>query len=237
MVMGFDSSSTTTFPTVKMVSKVGAGAQSAPVTVKASPTFYRGFDCPPNPCRWGDYAASTPGPGAAGRHFEGVVDEPVRGLKPEPVRRVRMGDLELGRGALKPPDERPRNRDEVQRRRHRDGGAGAAFLRSVSRPTPNDSGVRVRILDATCLGPCSPGTNPRPFEGTAEVVITRTRTDRRVASPLVTDGRLRKKLPPGRYSLVAQIEDPCWISQPNDVRVRPNRFARARLIVENGCIL
>jgi hypothetical protein len=62
MVMGVDRSSATTFPRVSMVSKVGAGAQSAPVAVKASTTFYRGFDCPPNPCRWGDYAASTPDP-------------------------------------------------------------------------------------------------------------------------------------------------------------------------------
>ena len=60
--MGVDSSSSTAFPAVRMVSKVGAGAQSAPIVVKASPTFYRGFDCPPNPCRWGDYAASTPDP-------------------------------------------------------------------------------------------------------------------------------------------------------------------------------
>lgn len=62
MVMGVDSSSSTAFPAVRMVSKVGAGAQSPPIVVKASPTFYRGFDCPPNPCRWGDYAASTPDP-------------------------------------------------------------------------------------------------------------------------------------------------------------------------------
>ena len=62
MVMGAVSSSSSTFPVIKMVSKVGAGAQSAPVVVKSSPTFYRGFDCPPNPCRWGDYAAATPDP-------------------------------------------------------------------------------------------------------------------------------------------------------------------------------
>jgi hypothetical protein len=62
MVMGFNASSSAVFPRVRMVSKIGAGAQSAPVNVRTSPTFYRGFDCPPNPCRWGDYAASTPDP-------------------------------------------------------------------------------------------------------------------------------------------------------------------------------
>ena len=73
MVLGFDTSSSTTKPAVKMVSKIGAGAQSAPVLVKNSPSSYKGFDCPPNPCRWGDYAGRRPtrprrrGPRASGR--------------------------------------------------------------------------------------------------------------------------------------------------------------------------
>ena len=62
MVLGFDTSSSTTKPAVKMVSKIGAGAQSAPVLLKNSPSSYQGFDCPPNPCRWGDYAGASPDP-------------------------------------------------------------------------------------------------------------------------------------------------------------------------------
>ncbi len=45
MVLNFDSSSSTTFPQIRMVSKVGAGAQSGPVLVKSSPGPLSGFDC------------------------------------------------------------------------------------------------------------------------------------------------------------------------------------------------
>jgi hypothetical protein len=72
MVMGFDTSGTTSFPLVRMVSKIGTGAVSGAVTVKSSPGNYAGFDCAgsDNFCRWGDYAAATPDPippTAAGR--------------------------------------------------------------------------------------------------------------------------------------------------------------------------
>lgn len=64
MVMGFSASSTTVTPLVRMVSKVGTAAQSAPVTVTTSPGNYIGFDCAgsDNLCRWGDYSAATPDP-------------------------------------------------------------------------------------------------------------------------------------------------------------------------------
>jgi hypothetical protein len=63
--MNFDTSSSTTFPSIKMVSKVGAGAQSGQVAVLNGTKPLTGFDCTapaPNPCRWGDYAAATPDP-------------------------------------------------------------------------------------------------------------------------------------------------------------------------------
>jgi hypothetical protein len=64
MVLNFDTSSTTTFPTVRQLSKIGAGAQSGHVVVHASPGNYIGFDCAgtDNICRWGDYAAASPEP-------------------------------------------------------------------------------------------------------------------------------------------------------------------------------
>jgi hypothetical protein len=64
MVLGFDTSSTTSFPAVQMVSKVGAAAQSAPVLVRNSQGNYSGFDCAgrDNECRWGDFAGASPDP-------------------------------------------------------------------------------------------------------------------------------------------------------------------------------
>jgi hypothetical protein len=66
MVMGFSTSSTTAFPAVQMVSKLGAGAQSAFVMVKQSPGPEEGFDCfELGKCRWGDYSGAVPDPRAS----------------------------------------------------------------------------------------------------------------------------------------------------------------------------
>ena len=75
MVMGFNTSSSLTFPTIKMVSKIAGGAQSAPVTVKSSPGFDVDFGCPgtTDQCRWGDYSAATPDPAAPIDGATGVV--------------------------------------------------------------------------------------------------------------------------------------------------------------------
>jgi hypothetical protein len=72
MVLNFDSSSSTTLPAIKMVSKVGAGAQSGPVLVKSSPGPLSGFDCDAATqfCRWGDYAAATPDPATANQIWQ-----------------------------------------------------------------------------------------------------------------------------------------------------------------------
>jgi hypothetical protein len=65
MVLGFDTSSATTFVTIQMVSKVGSKAQSAFVLVKASklPLNPPG-NCGSLGCRWGDYSGATPDPAA-----------------------------------------------------------------------------------------------------------------------------------------------------------------------------
>jgi hypothetical protein len=72
MVLNYDTSSSTAFPGIRMVSKVGAGAQSGPVVVKNSPGPLSGFDCdaPTQFCRWGDYAAATPDPSTANRIWQ-----------------------------------------------------------------------------------------------------------------------------------------------------------------------
>ena len=71
MVTNYNTSSSTTFPGVRMVSKIGGNPQSAPVAVKNSPGPLSGFDCSSVPdigaCRWGDYAAATPDPSTANR--------------------------------------------------------------------------------------------------------------------------------------------------------------------------
>lgn len=71
MVMNFNTSSATTFPSIRMVSKVGAGAQSGQVAVLNGTKPLGGFDCAAaNPCRWGDYAAATPDPSTANRIWQ-----------------------------------------------------------------------------------------------------------------------------------------------------------------------
>lgn len=72
MVLNFDTSSSTTFPAIRMVSKVGAGAQSGAVVVKSSPGPLSGFDCNATThfCRWGDYAAATPDPSTANQIWQ-----------------------------------------------------------------------------------------------------------------------------------------------------------------------
>ncbi len=70
MLMNFNTTSKTTFPSIKMVSKVGSGAQSGQVAVRTGVKPLTGFDCTapaPNPCRWGDYAAATPDPSTKNR--------------------------------------------------------------------------------------------------------------------------------------------------------------------------
>jgi hypothetical protein len=75
MVLGFNTSSSTTFPVIKMVSKLAGAAQSAPVKVKGSPGFDVDFACPAatDVCRWGDYSAATPDPAASTAAATGVV--------------------------------------------------------------------------------------------------------------------------------------------------------------------
>jgi hypothetical protein len=65
MVLGFSTSGgSTTFPAIRMLSKVGTAPQSGHVAVRGSAGNYSGFDCAgaDNSCRWGDYAGASPDP-------------------------------------------------------------------------------------------------------------------------------------------------------------------------------
>jgi hypothetical protein len=83
MLMNFVASSSSSFPTIKMVSKKGGDDQSGQVLVKQSPGPIAGFDCfNQNPCRWGDYASATPDPSATSPSKIWNVSEWASGNKP-----------------------------------------------------------------------------------------------------------------------------------------------------------
>jgi hypothetical protein len=64
MVLSYNSSSATAFPAINMVSKIGAGAQSAPVAIRTSPGPLSGLGCSATThvCLWGDQAGASPDP-------------------------------------------------------------------------------------------------------------------------------------------------------------------------------
>jgi hypothetical protein len=61
MVLGFNTSSASSHAGLQMVSKRGAGAQSAWVLVKQSTGPEIDYSCT-SVCRWGDYAGAVPDP-------------------------------------------------------------------------------------------------------------------------------------------------------------------------------
>jgi len=74
MVLNFNTSSATSYPAIKMVSKQGTDSVSAVKTVKSSPGPDIDFACPElGFCRWGDYAAATPDPNAPTGATSGIV--------------------------------------------------------------------------------------------------------------------------------------------------------------------
>jgi len=66
MVLGFNTSSSSTFPAAAMISKVGNNPASGFVAVASSTAADTDFSCtPPLPCRWGDYSGASPDPASA----------------------------------------------------------------------------------------------------------------------------------------------------------------------------
>ena len=64
MVMGVNTSSSSTYPAIRFVSKKGTDAQSplTPLVQSAGPD--QDFSC--SPCRWGDYSGASPDPSSTG---------------------------------------------------------------------------------------------------------------------------------------------------------------------------
>jgi hypothetical protein len=76
MVLGFNTSSSSSIPKAQMVSKLGAAAQSGFVLVASSAASDTDFTCTaPNgpPCRWGDYSGASPDPASSATGSEGNV--------------------------------------------------------------------------------------------------------------------------------------------------------------------
>jgi hypothetical protein len=125
-------------------------------------------------------------------------------------------------------------------------GIGSSLIASLvalglAAPAPattgsDASGVKGRVVDATCYGPCVPGADPVPYSGEAEVVVRRLPRGGRVAALQVEESRYRKRLRPGRYRLEVEIEGRCWEGEAKRVRVRRGEFKRARLRVVNECV-
>ncbi len=72
MVLAFNTSSSTNYSAIQMVSKLGAAAQSGFVLVKQSPGKNVDFTCTPV-CRWGDFSGASPDPGASPSGTTGQV--------------------------------------------------------------------------------------------------------------------------------------------------------------------
>jgi hypothetical protein len=64
MVLGFNTSSGSTYPAIKMVYKLAGQPQTSFTPIAQSSTFNRDFSCSPT-CRWGDYAGASPDPAAS----------------------------------------------------------------------------------------------------------------------------------------------------------------------------
>jgi hypothetical protein len=77
MALAFNTSSATQPVDIRMVSKIGANAQTQPVVVKTSAGPINDGACtdPDHPaiCRWGDYSAATPDPSSDTGQSHGVI--------------------------------------------------------------------------------------------------------------------------------------------------------------------
>jgi hypothetical protein len=111
--------------------------------------------------------------------------------------------------------------------------AAASEAATASEP----SGVKGRVIDVTCYGPCAPETyEGEPYSGEATIVARRLPEGGRAAAVTVDDSRFRTGLRPGRYLVKVKIEDPCWARDSKEIRVQRGAFEWARLKVSNECI-
>jgi hypothetical protein len=119
--------------------------------------------------------------------------------------------------------------------------AAAALALALSAPgigaAADHSGVKGRVFDATCFGPCDPAPGVhKPYAGEAKIVAKRISTGRRAGADAVQDGRFRIQLGPGDYRLRVKIDDPCWSDASRRVEVAVGEFRRVTFEVANICV-
>lgn len=117
-------------------------------------------------------------------------------------------------------------------------GSGAAHAGEASIPEGTITG---RVIDITCFGPCAPGTDPRPFPGPADVVVSYPSSGQQVGRvPMGKHGRYTALAPPGRWEIRAvplpEQNSNCWRGYPRRVRVGAGEVKHRRLLVENVCV-
>jgi hypothetical protein len=101
-----------------------------------------------------------------------------------------------------------------------------------------DTGIRGRVFDTSCYGPCSTHQEPSLYTGDGLTVRVKTWPDREVVAVLhPRDGRFRVAEPPGSYVVRASVRDECWRGERKRVQVVAGAVAHIRLHVQNACIV
>jgi hypothetical protein len=117
----------------------------------------------------------------------------------------------------------------------------AVVLAVLALPSPAaafDTGIRGRVFDTTCYGPCSTRQEPRRFTGDGLTVKVKTLPDREVVAVRhPTDGRFRVAEPPGSYVVRARVRGECWHGERKRVEVADGAITHVRLHVRNACIV
>jgi hypothetical protein len=102
-----------------------------------------------------------------------------------------------------------------------------------------DSGIRGRVLDATCYGPCTPSADPEPYRGEATITVRRLPERELVRTREPGDeGRFRARVPARHaYRVRVKVGARCWQGDAERVWVHVGEFERVRLTVTNICVV
>ena len=117
--------------------------------------------------------------------------------------------------------------------------AGLALAVLATPVAAAGSGIHGHIWNVTCPGPCSPNTEPRPFEGEVKVVIRTAPEGVRVARFRAEGPDFKAPLPPGTYRVrvIPYPQSSCWQGDHHRATVPPDAFVSVDFYVSNGCIV